>query len=84
MIVRRFESDAVREQRIRRAVAGLGYALRRSRRRKPESPDYGLFHVVDPFRNWIVAGAWPWDHSLDLDDLEAWLAESPATTDSLP
>jgi hypothetical protein len=68
MAVRRIESDNAREPRIRRAVAGLGFGLRKSHRRGPDSPD----------------GAWPWGYSLDLDDLEDWLAESPVATSSRP
>lgn len=71
----RFESNAVRERRIRRAVTRLGFALRKSHRRSPAFPDHGLFHIVDPVNNWIVNGAQPWDFSLDLDDIEAWLTD---------
>ena len=70
------ESHAAREHRARRAVIRLGYSLQRSRRRNPDFPDHGLYRVIDPFQNQIIVGAWPWDYSLDLDDVESWVAET--------
>jgi hypothetical protein len=63
----------VRENNARRAITRLGYALRKSRRRDPQSPDFGLYCILDPVRNAYVAGGSPWSHSMTLDDVEAWL-----------
>ncbi len=60
-----------RERRLRKIAQKRGLMLRKSRR--PLSPDnQGEFLIVDPSRNVVVAGG---RFDLDLDAVEAWLAE---------
>jgi len=65
----------IREQRLRRAVARLGYKLVKSRCRTPEASVYGTFGIIDPDRNWWIAGNREEGYGLDLDDIERWLSE---------
>jgi hypothetical protein len=65
-------NDHVRERRLRRAAARLGYALMKSRSRTPESPEYGMYGIIEPAHNWWIA---PVDgFGFDLDDVEEWLS----------
>jgi hypothetical protein len=68
------DQDSMRESRARRAIARIGYSLAKSRRRDDRYPDFGLFHIVDPYRNAVIAGGSPWAFSMSLDDVEAWIA----------
>jgi hypothetical protein len=52
-----------------------GFALEKSRRRDPHALDYGCYRVVDPNTNTVVAGYVPYDYSLSLDEVEAWLTD---------
>jgi hypothetical protein len=63
-------AEKVRENRLRRMAERQGLALRKSRRRDPRAIDYGVFWLVDPGLNWIVAGelgGW------NLDQIEEYL-----------
>jgi hypothetical protein len=68
--------EKVRENRLRRAAARQGYAIEKSRARDPRTLGFGLWRVIDPTNNSIVAGWIPWDYSMDLDDVEAWVVAS--------
>jgi len=35
--------------------------------------DFGLYHIVDPARNTMVAGGYPFAYSMSLDEVEVWL-----------
>lgn len=65
--------EKIRENRLRRAAARQGLALRKTRRRDPRAYDFGTYQLVDVRTNTLVAG----DQSgfgLTLDDVEACLA----------
>ncbi|MGO9960586.1 MAG: hypothetical protein ACLP50_32195 [Solirubrobacteraceae bacterium] len=62
--------EQLREQRVRRLARRQGFALVKSRRRNEGAPDYGMFWIVDPFRNAIVYGG---SNGTSLDDVEGWL-----------
>ena len=61
-----------RARRLRKTAQKRGFMLRKSR--GPLSlNNHGEFMIVDPSRNVAVAGE---RFDLDLDDVEAWLAEA--------
>jgi hypothetical protein len=64
-----------RESRLRSMATRQGLAIQKSRSRNPDAPSFGLYRIVDPYQNWVVAGADPWDYSLDLDDVEEFLTQ---------
>lgn len=64
------------DARVRRLARHHGYALQRSRSRNPERPDHGRYRLIDPDRNFIVAGATWSDYDLSISQAEAWLRES--------
>ena len=68
-------TDEMRAQRLRRAVARLGYKLVKSRCRTPEAYVYATYGIIDPDRNWWIAGNREEGYGLDLDDIERWLSE---------
>jgi len=68
-------AEARRESALRARVRRRGFRLAKSRSRTPEHPEYGLFHIVDPYYNVIVAGYAGSGYSMTLDDVEAWLTE---------
>jgi hypothetical protein len=68
-------TDEIREQRLRRAVSRLGYKLLKSRCRTPEMGVFGTFGIVDPDRNWWIAGDREVGYGWNLDDVEQWLSE---------
>jgi len=49
--------------------------MQRCRARNPQVPGFGLYRISDPYRNAVVAGGHPLDFSLNLDDVEAFLAD---------
>lgn len=63
-----------REQRARRAAKRQGLALDKSPTRDRRAFEYGRFHVYDVATNGVVAGAWPCNYSMDLEDVEGFLA----------
>lgn len=68
-------SASVRESRLRRRLSRLGelgYLLRKDRARSITLDHQGGYQIVDPYRNWVVLGS---RYELDIDDVEAWLAE---------
>ena len=72
--------DKVRENRLRRMAERQGYALRKSSRRDPRAIDYGMYMLVDPQNNTVVAGAEGTGRpNLSLDDIEAWLTDDERT-----
>jgi hypothetical protein len=64
-------SEIAREKRLRRAAARQGLRLSKSARRDQYANDYGKYRVEDAHVSGvIVAGASPFDYSLDLDGVE--------------
>lgn len=61
------KTEAAREARIRRALDGDGYGLRKDRARTPDVDHYGGFMIVDTNLNVPVAG---FRCDLDLDEVE--------------
>jgi hypothetical protein len=68
-------TEKVRENRLRRMLERRGYTLQKSRRRDPHAIDYGGYMIVEPNRNFVVAGGSPVPFSLDLDAIEQWLTD---------
>jgi hypothetical protein len=64
----------IRENRLRKTVTRRGYRLVKSRRRDPDSIDYGCFMITDPWTNSVVAGELNTPYALTLDQVEEWLA----------
>lgn len=65
--------EKIRENRLRRIAERQGLAVQKSRRRDPRALDYGKYRIIDPEINGVVAGASPWNYSMDLDEVEEWL-----------
>ena len=63
----------IRENRLRRMAERQGLAVCKSKRRDPRAVDYGLYHILDTSNNSLIAGAWPNDYSMTLDEVEEWL-----------
>jgi len=70
----------VREARLRRMARRRGLQLVKSRRRDPMAVDYGGYMILDPDRNWIVAGELDSPRAMSLDEVEEWLAWPPDLT----
>ena len=66
---------ARRESRLRGRLSRRGFAMQRCRARNPQVPGFGLYRISDPYRNAVVAGGHSLDFSLNLDDVEAFLAD---------
>lgn len=64
----------VRENRLRRKLARMGLMLVKSRRRDPDSIDFGGYMICDE-NNHLVAGGSPVAFSLDLEQAEGWIAD---------
>jgi hypothetical protein len=71
-------ADKRREARLRRMAAGMGLAIRKSRSRDRACMDYGCYRIVNPERNYVVTGGFPYGYSLDLDAVEDVLNELEA------
>ena len=65
--------EKIRENRLRRAAKRQGRELQKSRARDPRALGFGRWRLVDAATNAVVAGGHPWDYSLTLDEVEAWL-----------
>ena len=69
-----------RESRLRREADRQGLALRKSRQRDVDAPDYGLYAILDaktgfPMHSGSVVNT---PYSLTLDEVDEWLtAEGP-------
>ena len=63
------------EERFRGRLARRGFLLRKSRSRTPEHLGYGGYLIMDVATNSVVAGAWPYAFSMDIGDVEAFMAE---------
>jgi hypothetical protein len=76
-ITRRYDveqDEKVRENRLRRMADRQGLRLEKSRRRDPRAIDYGMYTLVDPNTNAIVAGTEGTGRpNFSLDEVEAWL-----------
>lgn len=72
-----YRAYKVREGKVRRACARIGYRLSKSRSRDPHVVDFGLYAVLDPDTGGAVnpAIAQRWTHSWTLEDVELWLTE---------
>ncbi|MBW1953846.1 MAG: hypothetical protein JRI66_12335 [Deltaproteobacteria bacterium] len=72
MVIQQFEDDLRRENRLRKKLARLGYALRKDRARIRTWDHQGGYMIVDPYRNMVVAGdRFDWN----LDDVAAFIEE---------
>jgi hypothetical protein len=71
-------TDEMREQRLRRAVARLGYKLVKSRCRTPEAYVYATYGIIDPDRNSWISWVGGDGYGMDLDQIEEWLSEPAA------
>ncbi len=67
--------DRRREARLRRAAAGMGLALRKSRTREPRRMDFGCYRIVDGRTGRVLAGTFPYAYSLSLDAVEEALGD---------
>jgi hypothetical protein len=76
-IIRRYDvgqHEKVRENRLRRMADRQGLRLEKSRRRDPRAIDYGMYTLVDPHTNTIVAGTEGTGRpNFSLDDVDNWL-----------
>jgi hypothetical protein len=63
-------TDRAREQRLRRAVARLGYRLQKSPCRDPRDPVYGTYSIADPRYGTIESVTD--GYGLTLDEIEKW------------
>lgn len=79
------DTDKVRENHARRAVARMGYALEKSRRRDSRAWEYGTYQIVDysddpsgvlVYSAWGSGRGW----GLTLDDVERWLTSAGKPT----
>ena len=71
------EKVRIREERLLRGAAERkGLWLRKSRRRKKDSLDYGLYSLYDPEtgEHVTIRGNWPSEYQLTLQDVRAALA----------
>jgi hypothetical protein len=59
-------SDKIADQRARRAASRIGLQARRSRWRHGSIDNHGGFMIIDPARNWVVAGS---RYELSADDV---------------
>jgi hypothetical protein len=66
-------SEKVRENRLRRMAERQGLALQKSRRRDPRAIDYGMYTLIDPSTNTIVAGHVEGRAAFTIDEVEDWL-----------
>jgi hypothetical protein len=66
--------EKIRENRLRRMAQRQGLMLSKSRRRDPRATDYGTYMLVDS-TNGMVAYGLQSGYGLDLDEIEAALAE---------
>jgi hypothetical protein len=67
--------EFARESRLRRKARSQGLRLVKSRSRTPEHSDWATFGIVDARSNFVVASAGWTTYGLNLDDIEAFLAE---------
>ncbi|MDP9478278.1 MAG: hypothetical protein M3R38_21800 [Actinomycetota bacterium] len=68
-------TNKIRENRRRGITERQGLRLRKSRRRDFRALDFGLYWLVDPDTNVIVAYGPQVDYGLDLDDVERALTQ---------
>ncbi len=65
-------ASKARESRLRRQARRQGLRLVKSRSRDPRAFDYGRYRLIDPERNFLIAGH---PLALSLDEVETELAE---------
>ncbi|MBV8949798.1 MAG: hypothetical protein JOZ99_02905 [Actinobacteria bacterium] len=63
--------DKARESRLRRRAQRQGLKLVKSHRRDPRAADYGGYWIIDPERNFLLAG--DTNTGMELDGVEEWL-----------
>lgn len=73
-------AEKVRENRLRRMADRQGLTLRKSRRRDPRAPDYGVYWLMDR-ANVLAPGDGP---GLTLDEVERRLTEGNWRGSRLP
>lgn len=62
------------ENRVRRMALRQGLHLQKSRTRNAEALDFGLYRIVEPYTNFVVAGGSPLDYSMSLPEVEEFLS----------
>jgi len=66
--------EKTREDRLRHLARRKGLRLVKSRSRNPETVGFGHYKIIDPDRNWVVAGTGNGSEPLfNLDDVEEYL-----------
>ena len=66
-------AEKTRENRLRRQAKRLGLEITKSRAREIHVDDYGGYRIVELYRKALVHGQ---RFELDLDDVDAYLAEA--------
>lgn len=61
-----------RERRARRALARIGFYVRKSRSRDPRHVSYGGYRIVDDWNGVVGGGSY---FALSLEDVETWARE---------
>lgn len=69
------EQYAAREGRVRARARRQGLVLRKSRSRDPRAVQHGTYMLLDGSTNAVVASGLANGYGLDLDEVEAALAE---------
>ncbi len=70
-----------RENRLRQKATRLGLALRKSRSRTPEAPDYGTYCLADISADCLELGDRNTGYGCDLDDVAKRLDECESDAD---
>ncbi len=75
MLARVEGSEKVRENKLRRKAARMGYRVSKSRSRDPDAMDFGLYAIIDNQTNGLMHASLAdhWSHALTLDQVEHWL-----------
>ncbi len=66
-------TEASYERSVRRRVKSHGLMLCKSRRRDPNAPDYGMYWIIDPDTDALVAGD---QFGMTIVDVDAWLQDA--------
>ncbi len=67
---------SLQESKVRLTAKRLGLTLQKSRVRNEMAPSFGNHRLPDAFDNRVVFVAHPFDHSMQLDEVEKWLTDN--------
>lgn len=70
--------DKRREAAARQKLRARGFSLQKSRAQSPRVADFGRYRICDAATNTVVAGESPLAYSMDLEQVEAWIADEVA------